>query len=302
MLVTTYRHARFVEECLESLRAQSSRDFEVIITDDASPDGTADRIEAWLDRTGFPARFIRNPVNRGICANRNAALALARGEFICSLSGDDAYLPDRIERQLQVFAEAPKDVAAVYGDALLMDADSQSLSQTYLHAHLGNRPPPADVFSALLVGDNFLPAPAVMVRRSAIADVGGYDEGLFYEDLDMWLRLSHRFRFQYLPGCVMRYRMLADSMSHGAATKPAMLETEFRVFAGWIDRAGDAANALHARLWFLAAKQVALGRDDLARRMMTVVAATNPRWHRRLAASLAALPGGCSAFRHLGLA
>ena len=91
VLVTTFNHARYVEEALESLRRQTSRDFEVIITDDASTDGCADIIEAWQARTGVAAQFVRNPVNCGICANRNAALARASGTFVCSLSGDDAY-------------------------------------------------------------------------------------------------------------------------------------------------------------------------------------------------------------------
>ena len=66
VLVTTYRHAPFVEEALDSLLAQTSRDFETIITDDASGDGTAEVVQHWLERTGFPARFIRNETNRGL--------------------------------------------------------------------------------------------------------------------------------------------------------------------------------------------------------------------------------------------
>ena len=73
VLVTTFNHSAYVEEALESLRRQTSRDFETIITDDASADGCADVIEAWLARTGFPAQFVRNPVNRGICASLNAS-------------------------------------------------------------------------------------------------------------------------------------------------------------------------------------------------------------------------------------
>ena len=62
--------------------------------------------------------MIRNPRNRGICANRNAALALASGDFVCSLSGDDAYEPDRIARQLACFLDLPEQVAAVYSDSV----------------------------------------------------------------------------------------------------------------------------------------------------------------------------------------
>ena len=87
VLVTTYNHAQYLEEALELAASPDLQDFEVIITDDASTDGSADVIAAWLARTGYPAQFIRNPDNRGICANRNAALARASGSFVCSLSG-----------------------------------------------------------------------------------------------------------------------------------------------------------------------------------------------------------------------
>jgi glycosyltransferase involved in cell wall biosynthesis len=205
VLVTTYRHARFVEEALESLRAQTCSNFETIITDDASNDGTGDIIERWLGRTGFPARFIRNPTNRGICANRNAALDVAQGRFVASLSGDDAYTPDRIERQLACFLEQPSEVAAVYSDAVLMDADSRDLGVSYIADKLGGAPQPDDagLFRKLLLDDCFLPAPAVMVRRRALDAVGRYDESFYFEDLYMWLELSHRFRFHFLPGMAM---------------------------------------------------------------------------------------------------
>jgi glycosyltransferase involved in cell wall biosynthesis len=98
VFVTCYNQARYVEQALDSLLHQTSPDFEVIITDDASTDGSADIIEAWLARTGYPAQFIRNRINRGICANRNTALARSSGPFVCSLSGDDCYEQDRIER------------------------------------------------------------------------------------------------------------------------------------------------------------------------------------------------------------
>ena len=139
VLVTTFNHERFVHECLDSVLQQTFRDFELIITDDASDDGTGDRIQAWLDRTGAPAQYVRNPRNRGLCANRNRAIAMARGRFICSLSGDDAYEPDRIERQLTYLLGRPGAVAAVYSDARMIDADGRTLHPSFLQYHLGDR-------------------------------------------------------------------------------------------------------------------------------------------------------------------
>jgi hypothetical protein len=303
VLVVTYRHARFVEECLDSILAQTCQDFETIIIDDASDDGTAKIIDRWLKQTGLPARFLQNPNNRGMCTNLNTALAMAHGRFVCVVSGDDAFNPERVERQLAAFAEAPSDTAAVYSDATLIDVDSQDLGLSFLQDKLRDQPrPEGDIFHRLLLDDNFLPAPAVMVRRAALDAVGPYDESLFFEDLYMWLNLSRRFRFRFLPGCPVRYRVQVNSMSRSPATQSAMIESSFRVLSAWLGKCGDADRALCERLWYLAMKQILTGDDKAARRMMSAIARAPGKWRRRSAARLAALPGGCGLVRLLSRA
>jgi glycosyltransferase involved in cell wall biosynthesis len=301
VLVTTYNHARYVEEALDSLRRQTSGDFEVIITDDASTDGCGDVIAAWLARTGFPARFIRNPVNRGICANRNTELALASGRFVCSLSGDDSYEPDRIARQLAYFLALPGEVGAVYSDMLVVDSEGKLRQPSYLEAASeGRTPPQGDVFDRILA-KNVLPGPAVMVRRSAIAEVGGYDETLDYEDFDMWLRLASRFQFAYLPGVLVRHRMLETSLSNAAANRPAFCRSTARILNKWLDAGLDEHShrlVLHMMLrngaMQLRARDIAGARETFA-----TVAARDRRPHRRLLARAAMVPGvylGSNAF------
>jgi glycosyltransferase involved in cell wall biosynthesis len=123
-----------------------------------------------------------NLQNRGICANRNSALALSTGRFVCSLAGDDAYQPERIERQLACFLAQSEQVAAVYSDALVVDAVGRS-SGTWFgrEARRKQLPPSGRLFGQIARG-NFICAPATMVRRSAVDAVGGYDEQLCYAD------------------------------------------------------------------------------------------------------------------------
>jgi glycosyltransferase involved in cell wall biosynthesis len=293
VLVTTYNHAPFVVEALESLRLQTSRDFEVIIIDDASTDGCAEVIDAWLARTNFAAQFIRNPVNRGICANRNTALARASGTFVCSLSGDDAYEPERIERQLQCFLTQPEDVAAVYSDMRMVDINGRFLGRSYLEWRLnGQAPPQADLFTALLSG-NFLPAPAVMVRRSAIATVGGYDESLFYEDFDMWLRLSFGFRFVYLPGLLVRFRARDDSMSTSPRYQHSMCLSRSKILTKWVNAGlkDRQLGPLLDSLFWNGVMQLRYGDSPGARESFGVVIRADIRRGRRWFARFGTLPG-----------
>jgi glycosyltransferase involved in cell wall biosynthesis len=293
VISTAFNHARYVEEALESLRRQTLTDFELIITDDASTDGCADVIQAWLDRTGFPAKFIRNKVNRGICACRNTALAQASGTFLCALPGDDAYEPDYLERQLRCFLAQPDDVCAIYGDARMIDAGSKPHRQSYLEARLGGeKPPQGNIFVDLLL-QNFVPAPCVMLRRSAIADVGGYDEGLFYEDLDMWLRLSARYRFVYSPGQAVRIRMHSESMSSRPQNWSPMCRSCTIVLAKWLNAGLDDATRerLLDALFWNAALQLRHNDPAGARITFDHVIRSDARATRRLLAHAGRWPG-----------
>ena len=91
-----------------------------------------------------------------------------------------------------------------------------------------------------------------MVRRSAIAEVGGYDESLFFEDFDMWLRLSRRFSFVYLPGRLVRQRMHSHSMSSNPGNAQAMLGSRAVLLSKWLDAGLDVATrniVLDALAW-----------------------------------------------------
>jgi glycosyltransferase involved in cell wall biosynthesis len=298
VLVTTYNHARYVDECLESIRQQTIKDFEIIIVDDASTDGTADRIRAWLDRTAMPARFVPNRQRRGLCANRNYGLAHTRGQFICSLSGDDVYEPDRIERQLTAFDSQPDDVAAVYSDARMVNGDGSLLHPSFLRRHLGHEPLPEGnaLFRRLLLRGNFMPAPATMVRRSSLDAVGHYDESLFYEDLYMWLKLSHRFRFHHVEGSLVKYRLLPSSMSQSPRYARQMLECDATVLASWIGRSENLREALIDRLWRIGVTQFDGGYYEDARRTFQA-AAPHCGLRRRTSVGLLGLPGASPVLR-----
>jgi glycosyltransferase involved in cell wall biosynthesis len=303
VLVTTYNHARYVDEALESLRAQTSRDFEVIITDDASPDGTADVIAAWLARTGFPAQFIRNAENRGICANRNAALARTSGAFVCSLSGDDAYEPDRVERQLAAFLQQPERVAVVYSDAFIVDAEGRDRGVSYLSWQIPDEPPPSGRLFERFVRSCFVCAPAAMMRRSAIEAVGGYDEALVYEDYDMFLRLSYRFDFAYLPGRLVRWRELPSSLSHSRQGRAAMRASDIRILGRWVGVGLDeeTEKVILDKLWANGKLELYWRRNESARASFAAAVVPGTRLDRRLIAQLVRLPGGCETVRSLGL-
>jgi glycosyltransferase involved in cell wall biosynthesis len=213
VIVTCFNHDRFLVECLESVRAQTHRNVELIIIDDCSTDGSRERIASWLGATGVSARFIAHTRNIGICRSRNEGLRHASGKYVAAIATDDVWLPEKLAVQTAILEREPETTAVVYSDALVMDEDGNALEPRFIERC---RPfaemPDGDIYRDLLV-NNFIPAPGTLLRRSALQAVGPYDETLAFEDWDMWLRLARRFRFVYYPVPVARYRIVATSLT-----------------------------------------------------------------------------------------
>ncbi|MEW5781485.1 MAG: glycosyltransferase [Pseudomonadota bacterium] len=220
VIALCYNHARFVLECLESIRAQTYQDFELIVTDDHSQDNSAEIISDWLSKYYPQAIFIRHDKNAGLCRTLNEAIGQAHGQFIAMIATDDKWLPNRLEFHLKRFQELPEHFAVIYSDTFQIDESGNPLPNTFLEAQRpGFHPPSGRVFKDL-IDRNFVHPLATTIRRKAIIDVGGYDEQMVVEDYDMWLRLANRYDFMFCPGIVASYRIVSTSMTRTLFSKP----------------------------------------------------------------------------------
>ena len=125
----SYRQERFVEEALRAALGQDMPEFELIIADDASPDGTwavIERVLAGPIRPGIRVKTLRQPKNLGILGNFNAALAMATGEIFVLMAGDDVSCPARARKMAAAFAADPT-LRAVTCASRLVDADGKPL-------------------------------------------------------------------------------------------------------------------------------------------------------------------------------
>jgi len=286
VIVTTYNHERFVDGALDSVLRQSFRDFELVIVDDCSTDGTPARIAAWLARTGHPGRLIVNPTNRGICASRNLALRECRADLVSCLSGDDCYEPEKLARQVSFFGAADASVAAVYGDMRLIDEHGHEIGSWFAPTYAR----PEGAVLARLIAGNFIPAPTVMTRRAALDEVGGYDESLAYEDYDMWLRLTARYEMRYLPGTVVDYRLLTTSLSRDPGREVVMRTSRCQVLLKWYGRDPALDRVILRRAWANGRRVLAL--DELeGRRILETIYALDPNVRRRAFLASSEIPG-----------
>ena len=211
-VVLCYNQAQFVLETLESVKAQTYKNTQFIIVDDYSSDDSVPVIEGWLRKNGIDdCTFIRHSKNEGICKSLNDAVRAADGKYISMTASDDTWLPDKIERQVEIMESQPESVGVLYSDAFQMDANGNLLPEMFIPLHR-NLPemPQGEILSVLLEG-NFIPAMTTLIRRSCYGIVGLYDETLPWEDWDMWMRIARRFSFLFSATPSAKYRIHGQS-------------------------------------------------------------------------------------------
>ena len=255
-IVGCYIHSRFVEECLDSVRHQTYPNLQVIIFDDCSTDHSVSVIDTWLKSHRLDWQLIRHNRNIGICASLNEALRLARGKYISIVAADDVWLPKKTARQVHVIEQMPDDVGVLYSNAFQIDENGKILPQMFIAAHRELLVPPEGFLFDVLLERNFIPAMTTLIRRECFTKVGKYDEDLCFEDWDMWMRISRRFRFAYDEVPAAKYRVVSTSvvrtMSDAMDRSTELLMVKY-FCQGWLkgQRGKETALALDGVVWRL---------------------------------------------------
>jgi len=174
--------AAYVGAAVESVLAQTYADFELLVVDDGSTDGTPEVLAGFADPR---LRVLRNEENEGLVPSLNRGLAEARGAYLARIDADDRCLPRRLERQVAVLDAEPR-VGLVGAWMELVDADGAPAGR--LVARISDF---AEFLYYTLIMYVLVSHPAAMFRREAALAVGGYDPHTFLaEDKDLWRRLA----------------------------------------------------------------------------------------------------------------
>jgi glycosyltransferase involved in cell wall biosynthesis len=206
VLLPVFNAEAYIETALASILGQSVDDFECIVINDGSTDGSA----AILDRMASADKRVRliHRSNQGYSHCLDQALALARAPLLARMDADDESLPDRFASQI-AFLEAYPEVVAVSGQWIQIDPLGRILSEEK------NLPIKHDaIVEQLFKGFGVMPHPGVMMRADAVRKVGGYRvEFEPAEDLDLWLRLAELGQLANLEEHVIRYRLHPEATS-----------------------------------------------------------------------------------------
>lgn len=205
VLMSVFNGEKYLSAAVESILVQSFSDFEFIIINDGSNDGS----EALLERFAARDKRIRliTRENQGLVASLNEGIALARAPLIARMDADDISHVDRFALQVAFLRDNPQ-VVCVGGALEMIDEKSRYLTRLYI--------PEADhdIQRLHLEGHTAICHPAAMIRRQTLIDVGAYDPNFYpAEDLDLWLRLGEVGQLANLRDTVLRYRLHSGSIS-----------------------------------------------------------------------------------------
>jgi len=204
VIIPVYNQAQFLGHAIDSVLAQTWKDYELIVVDDGSTDESGEVAK----RYGSRLRYVRK-ANAGGASALNAGVRLAKGSWIAILPSDDMWEPSKLERQWR-FIDIHPEAAFVYSDYLIIDSTGKPQRTT------SHPVPPERARQRIhLLRGCFINGGSVLLRKSLFEEIGGFDEGNRYApDYDYWLRVTERYSAVRIPEPLLRYRVHSgqDSM------------------------------------------------------------------------------------------
>ena len=208
--VAVYNGSKYLIDTLNSIIKQNYSNFELIIIDDCSTDESFKIINQWaIGKVGI--NLSKNEKNLGVVKVCNKLLEQAKGHYLQIFSQDDIMLPNKIADQIKIF-ETNNDYSMIFSDVSTIDADGNLLHKSYFkYQNVVLDKVYLNDITKHLLRFNFIPATSVLLKTSVIKRLGGFDESLHFEDLDMWLRFSISHKIYFHDEITVLYRNHSES-------------------------------------------------------------------------------------------
>ena len=203
IIIPSYNHAKYIKKCLHSAISQTYSNFEIIVIDDGSSDGSHDLLTKLSRQHNF--KYVHRE-NKGLIATLNEALELVNGTYFTMLGSDDYFEKDKLKLQVEYFKHNP-EVALCYGELTYID-DKGTVKKKAKTKHYKN----GMVFKKLL-NSCFIPLPTVMLKTDVVKEFGGFDSRFFLEDYPLWLKITQKYPVGHINKNLTFYRLHNNNVS-----------------------------------------------------------------------------------------
>ncbi len=241
VITPTYNRSGFLKRAITSVLNQTYTNLEMIIADDCSTDDTEQMVSSINDDR---IKYIKLESNKGPAGARNIAIKSAKGQYITLLDSDDEYLPEKLELQVNQFEDSPKDIGVIYCGYLIV-YEPDTIHGKVLPQYKG------DIFNTLLK-HNCMGSPTPLIRKECFDTCGVFDDSLpSYDDWDMWIRISEKYKFEFINEALAKVYTHGDQTSTNIDTTITMRELLFEKYKDLIVKNPETASHLFERLGFL---------------------------------------------------
>ena len=202
VLMSVYNGECYLRDAVDSILSQTFTDFEFIIVDDGSTDGTVQILDSYSD-----PRIVRinNEKNLGLAASLNIGIDRAQGEYIARMDADDVSLPTRLLEQIR-YLEKVNTVGVLGTPVVFIDEDGVRIAES-------EQPPDHNRSVWTLIFGNPFIHPTIMARRILLTQVGGYRLNGPAQDRELWIRLIRNTRYANLCDPLLLYRLHPNSVT-----------------------------------------------------------------------------------------
>ena len=237
VVMAAYNYGQYIAQAIQSVIDQTYTDWELVVVDDGSKDNTRDIVQPFLEDRRI--RYFWQE-NRGQPQTKNRGIGLSRGSLIAFLDADDAWMPTKLDRQVELFDRDPQ-LGVAYTGRCLIDPDGNRLA-------VEDRDMVRGLVLRIAIRRTIPPFSSSIVRRSVLDDVGLFDETIQLAiDYELWMRVARKYSFDYVDEPLLLYRTGHANLSRRSDERRALvldkILPEFLARPGVSDELGNRAIA-----------------------------------------------------------
>lgn len=246
IVVVSYNHSKYIRENLDSIKAQTYPNIELIVADDASKDNSVEIFESWLAENNYPAKKNFHQQNTGLATTLNECTDMISGKYVKMIAADDYMHPEAIEKCVAKLEELGEEYGMVFTDTYAVDGDSVTIKDFANYSELGNVS--AEIFRKELLKGNRIAALTVLMRTVALKSTGRYDNQFLAEDYYRWLKINEKYYIAYVDLKLFYYRIHGENIS---IAKEERLKREALQLQLMFDKTGYCKEIINSQILFL---------------------------------------------------